>query len=396
MKFVTLHLKKLYRRFLLGELSLPFNHIISSILSSDRLHVQNYHNISIDLLIPKQRLCLKSMFIDVDNRCNELLPSFSFFNEEFKLGNHLIDSFSDQFSFYLYSLNIKKHMEKLDDIVFRASLNPYFSIVVSNASIENHVTTSISYINSYDKPVIKMIHRAVNITNTEAELFAIQCGINQVVSITNVNRIVIITDSLHATKRIFNSSAYPYQIYSTAISHKLRDFFSKNANNCIEFWDFSSKQKWPLHSLIDKNSKSFNFIPTFSCKSSWNFCKKRKYNSVLLQWGMSFQVADSRRRNFLDLVDDNLNPTKSLNVKGSSWLQYFSHSNSLCTRATRATINHAPIGKYWLRIFSRNDFSYSCGMDPIETRKHILHKCSKFNKYWNSKRDTIIHFALFL
>ena len=64
-------------------------------------------------------------------------------------------------------------MEKLDDIVFRASLNPYSSIVVSNTSIENHVAISISHIHLYDKPVIKIIHRAVNITSTEAELFAI-------------------------------------------------------------------------------------------------------------------------------------------------------------------------------------------------------------------------------
>ena len=124
-------------------------------------------------LHPNKRLCLKSMFIDVNNRCNGLLPSFSFFNEEFKPGNHLIDSFSDQFSFYLHSPNIKKHMEKLDDIVFRASLNSYSSIVVSNTSIENHVAISISHIHLYDKPVIKIIHRAVNITSTKAELFAI-------------------------------------------------------------------------------------------------------------------------------------------------------------------------------------------------------------------------------
>ena len=34
------------------------------------------------------------------------------------------------------------------------------------------------------------------------------------------------------------------------------------------------------------------------------------------------------------------------------WLKYFGHSNLLCTRATRAIINYAPIGKYYLRFFS--------------------------------------------
>jgi len=38
----------------------------------------------------------------------------------------------------------------------------------------------------------------------------------------------------------------------------------------------------------------------------------------------------------------------------------------------------------------------SCGIYPIETRRHILHKYNKFNKYWNLKRNTITHFTLFL
>ena len=75
----------------------------------------NCHNISIDLLTLKQRLYMKSTLIDIDNKCNELIPSFSFFNEEFRPGNCLIDSFSDRFSFHLHFSNIKKHMEELDN-----------------------------------------------------------------------------------------------------------------------------------------------------------------------------------------------------------------------------------------------------------------------------------------
>ena len=116
------------------------------------------------------------MLIDADNRYNKLFPSFSFFNKEFKLGNCLINSFSDQFSFHLHSLNIKKHIKNLDKIVFRASSNPSSSIVISDASIKNYIAMSISYIYLHDKPVIKMIHKAVNVTTTEAELFAIQCS----------------------------------------------------------------------------------------------------------------------------------------------------------------------------------------------------------------------------
>ena len=248
-------------------------------------------------------------------------------------------------------------------------------IVVSDASIKNHVATSISHIHSYDKPVIKTIHKVVNITTTEAELFAIWCGINQA---------VVITDSLHAAKRIFDSLPHPYQIQSAAISHELRDFFLKDVNNRIEFWDCPSKQKWPLHALVDKDSKSFVSTPIFPCKSSWNYCKKWECNSILSQWKMSFQVADLKGNFFLELLDNDLNPIEPSTAKGGPWLQHFSLSNLLYARAFQAIVNHALISKYCLKFFPREDFLCLCSLYPIETRWHILHECKRFNRYWNS------------
>jgi len=63
---------------------------------------------------------------------------------------------------------------------------------------------------------------------------------------------------------------------------------------------------------------------------------------------MTFQALDGRGNHFLDLLDDDLNAIEPHQVKGGLWLQFFSHSNSLCTRATRAITNHAPIGEYRL------------------------------------------------
>jgi len=83
---------------------------------------------------------------------------------------------------------------------------------------------------------------------------------------------------------------------------------------------------------------------------------------------MLFQAADSKERYFLDLLDDNLNPIELLSTKGGPWLQYFGHSNMLCTHASWAITNHAPIGKYQLRFFSREEFECLCGNYPIETR----------------------------
>jgi len=79
---------------------------------------------------------------------------------------------------------------------------------------------------------------------------------------------------------------------------------------------------------------------------SWDFCKKRDFDSILAQWEILFQASDSKGRNFLELLDDDSNPIKPSAVKGRPWLKLFGLSNLLCTRATRAIVNHAPIGKY--------------------------------------------------
>jgi len=96
---------------------------------------------------------------------------------------------------------------------------------------------------------------------------------------------------------------------------------------------------------------------------------------------MLFQAADSKGRNFLDLLDDNLNPIELSNIKGGPWLQHFGHLNSLRTQASRAIINHTPIGEYWLRFFPREELSCPYDNYPIETRWHILHECKRFNNY---------------
>jgi len=125
-----------------------------------------------------------------------------------------------------------------------------------------------------------------------------------------------------------------------AISGELREFFHKDGNNSIEFWNCLSNHNWSLHDIVDKETKKFVLTPTFPCKSSWDFSKKNKCDSILNTWKMSFQVSDDKGRNFLELLD--------------------------------------------------NDSK------PIESRHHILHSCRRFNNYWNPRRDSIAHFMLFL
>ena len=102
------------------------------------------------------------------------------------------------------------------------------TIIVSDPSIKNQVATLITYIHIHNKTVIKILHYVVNITFTKAELCAIRCGINQATQVTNINYIIIITDSIYRAKQIFNSSIHLYQIQLPAISRELREFFKRD------------------------------------------------------------------------------------------------------------------------------------------------------------------------
>ena len=126
------------------------------------------------------------------------------------------------------------------------------------------------------------------------------------------------------------------------------------------------------------------------------FSKKEECYNIIRNWQMTFQASDLRGKQFLDLLDDNFHSIEPSYKKGGPWIKHFGHSNLLCARAARAILNHAPIGEYRLRFFSREDFNCPCGEYPIESRRHILHDCRRFNKYWNPLWDALSHLTAFL
>jgi len=115
---------------------------------------------------------------------------------------------------------------------------------------------------------MKTIHHAVYVTSTEAELFAIRCSINQSLSDNNISKIVVITDSIHAVKKIFDPSVHPYQTQLIAILLDLHKFFNHCETNSIEFWECPSHLKWHLHNKVDKETKIFNLMLLYLCKNS--------------------------------------------------------------------------------------------------------------------------------
>jgi len=140
----------------------------------------NTHTVS--SLTNRQKNIAKGHLIDLCNKSYGIFPSFSPLHQEYTPGFHLSDIFSDHFSFNLTNKKEKDkdkiHVQELDDIVLRISFSPNTALIVTDASIKNDIATLILHIHQANCTLIKTVYHAAFVTSSEAELFAIRCGIN--------------------------------------------------------------------------------------------------------------------------------------------------------------------------------------------------------------------------
>jgi len=83
---------------------------------------------------------------------------------------------------------------------------------------------------------------------------------------------------------------------------------------------------------VDKETKTFNLMPLYPCKNSWEFSKKSESDDILNVWKMTFQASNLKGKQFLDLLDDKNNIIEPSYSKGGSWLKAIGHLNSLCAQ----------------------------------------------------------------
>ena len=166
------------------------------------------HPLSLSLLTRRQCGLIKGHLVNMENWFNEVFPFFDLLNPKFKPGNRIIDCFSNCFSFHLFRKNLdclfKSHIQQLNNLAIKSSNTSSNTLVVTDASVKNNVTSSIAHIHVHNKLIIKMLHHAVNITSTEAEFFAIRCGINQALHLLDISKIIVVTDFIHVARKIFD------------------------------------------------------------------------------------------------------------------------------------------------------------------------------------------------
>ena len=222
---IKFHLQKITRRSEIRPFKLLSSHILRSLMDDSPPLPTTSNPHCVGLLTNHQRNLAKSYLIDSYNKSHGIFPSFSPLNPEFSPGLCIMDKFSNRFSFNLVN---KKEKEKykicaqeLDDMVLRNFSLPQTALVITDASIKNDIATLVSHVHIANCPLIKTVHHTSYVTSTEAELFAIRCGINQVYSNDIVSKIIVVTDSIHTAKKIFNSEFHLFQLHSAVILSKL-------------------------------------------------------------------------------------------------------------------------------------------------------------------------------
>ena len=294
---------------------------------SDNLSLSYF--LSLSSLTKQQCSLIKGHIVNMDNRFNEVFLLFNPTNPRFQPGNRIIDSFSNRFSFHLSSkssdYSLKSCIQQLNALTIESSNSLTNTLMVTDASVKNNVASSIAYIHVHNKPMVKTLHYVVNATTSEAKFFAIRYSINQAILSHEIFKIIVVIDSIHVTKKIFNPSLHMLQkqaalIQAALILRDLREFFNHHPENIIEFWKCPSKSNWHLHKAVDTDTKSFNLAPFLLNKNSWDFSKKSESDNIINKWKITFQASDLKGRSFLDLVNSNNNILEPIYCKGGTWL----------------------------------------------------------------------------
>ena len=105
---IKFHLQKIAKRSQIRPFKLPTNHILRNLIddSPPLSTITNPHKIG--SLTNHQRILTKGHLIDSYNKSHGIFPSFSPLSIEFSSSHHIIDNFSDHFSFNLVNRKEKR------------------------------------------------------------------------------------------------------------------------------------------------------------------------------------------------------------------------------------------------------------------------------------------------
>ena len=173
-------------------------------------------------------------------------------------------------------------------------MSPSKLCIIADGGVKKDATTAITHIwqsNSITKHI--SLH-ATKVTSTEAEIMAIRLGLNHAIYHEHIENITVITDSIHAARKIFDSSNHPYWSITAPIAKEIHTFLAKSPSRSINVWHCPTNSNWKQHSDVDKDVKASHISPILPSKESWDYSKKEECDNLSNYWKMCFQASDSK------------------------------------------------------------------------------------------------------
>jgi len=161
--------------------------VINTLLDTHHSKQAIPYYITMSCFTSRQSLKVKSPIVDINHHLNQVLLAFDSLSKELFSGFHSVDIFSDCFFFNIIKCKDAEarpaHLNKLENVYQGFSNNPDTVFIISNTSVKNNTVTSVSHIQREHNIITKTVHHAMNVSSTEAELFAIRCSISQATQI---------------------------------------------------------------------------------------------------------------------------------------------------------------------------------------------------------------------
>jgi len=184
---------------------------------------------------------------------------------------------------------------------------------------------------------------AGRVTSIDTELFEI-CLATAKVSITGCLNISVIADSFPAARRAVDTDIHSGKGHSIAIAKLIRAHFETHPEGSLRFWECPSKAERFINAEVHKEVTRTRYPTEERMQTSYDMLRQTNSKKCLEEWVTNFTKGDIRGRGFLTTRMNKRDESRPTYARGETWLSLFG-SITLCARAVRTTLVHAPIGK---------------------------------------------------
>jgi hypothetical protein len=366
-------------------------HPLRTLLGPGRSMAAEPHTQSIYHMTAVKQTKVKSSLMEVNSKMLDVGEVFEPLCPELAPGRRFMDHFLERVTFFEKPRGMKPEdwTDTLDEAVDRAcQLMDHVSVFSDTSSTKKDClqAASVAFIEHHGLDLVQIKRPTGRATAPDAELFAICLGLLKCLWLGDVETILVFTDSVALARVVVDPSTHLGQSHSLAVIQALIPRLEADPLCKVQFWYVPSQARWDNHGKVHKyvTSTTGKVAVALATCATLNFCREKFSAQNLDRWDNMFNDPKYCGSSFLHLWGKEGKMPRPSSHKGGKWLQVFGSDVRLCAHASRAILNHAPIGAYCWR-FHVGDRNYWCHcrsntlpgvMGTLEDRHHLLTNCA--------------------